>query len=361
MEDYYKKSKKWIHKKLKYENFKRFKLRENSENRIPQLLMLHTRTEAIKNESLNYEAEEEKGNNDFSDFIIKKDSNNIIIGFYRIVPTIQESALILHKAHLSNQRHLRGRSLADYIFKNLFYYWPNMYNNAEEYTRNCIKWRIHTKRKAKKRVKHIRTTKVYERYQADTVKFSQDLNMNGKYKYLFTWIDHFSKFGFLIPLSEIKGPNIRLCISQVFIYGEPEIFQTDNGTEFRNKDVEGYLEAKDIKFIHRRPYHPESQGAVEAFNKTVQDYLSDCYENDKIDGIEWDLRLTLSGFLNFYNQKRKHTTTNKIPAEIFRKYDDPTIRKEVVMATEQSRKRHLTQIDFEEGEIVLVTSWLHQI
>ena len=38
----------------------------------------------------------------------------------------------------------------------------------------------------KKRVKHIRTTKIYERYQADTVKLSQDLNMNGKYKNLFT-------------------------------------------------------------------------------------------------------------------------------------------------------------------------------
>ena len=125
-------------KKLKYENFKRFKLRENPEKRIPQLLMLHTRTEAIKNESLNDEAEEDKLIMIFR-FFMKKDSNNIIIGFYRIIPTIQESALIFHKAHLSNQRHLRGRSLADYILKNLFYYWPNMYNNAEEYTRNYIK------------------------------------------------------------------------------------------------------------------------------------------------------------------------------------------------------------------------------
>ena len=41
--------------------------------------MLHTRTEAIKNKSLNDKAEEDKGNNDFSDFIVKKDSNNIII------------------------------------------------------------------------------------------------------------------------------------------------------------------------------------------------------------------------------------------------------------------------------------------
>ena len=34
-------------------------------------------------------------------------------------------------------------------------------------------------RKERQKIKHIRTTKVYERYQADTVKLSQDLNMNG--------------------------------------------------------------------------------------------------------------------------------------------------------------------------------------
>ena len=30
------------------------------------------------------------------------------------------------------------------------------------------------------------TTKVYERYQVDAVKLSQDLNMNGEFKYIFT-------------------------------------------------------------------------------------------------------------------------------------------------------------------------------
>ena len=88
------------------------------------------------------------------------------------------------------------------------------------------------------------------------------------------------------PLTDIKSHNIRICIFQVFICGEPEIFQTDNGIEFRNKDVEEYLEAKDIKFIHGRPNHQDSQDAVEAFNKTVQDYLPDYYKNYKIDGIE---------------------------------------------------------------------------
>ena len=105
--------------------------------------------------------------------------------------------------------------------------------------------------------------------------------------------------------------------------------------------MEWNLVAKDKKIIHGKLNLLESQGTVEAFNKNVQDYLSDCYENDKIDGIEWDLRLTMYRFLNFYNLRRKNITTNKISAEIFSKYDDPTIRKEDMMATKQFRKRHL--------------------
>ena len=50
-------------------------------------------------------------------FYCEKDSININIGFYIIVPTIKESTMILHKAHLSIQRHLIGKSLAYYIFK----------------------------------------------------------------------------------------------------------------------------------------------------------------------------------------------------------------------------------------------------
>ena len=80
--------------------------------------------------------------------------------------------------------------------------------------------------------------------------------------------------------------------------------------------MEKYFGAKNIKFTYGIPNHPESQSAVEAFNKTFHDYLSDCYENDKVDDIEWELELTVSGFLNFYNQKRKHTTTNKLHVEI---------------------------------------------
>ena len=53
-------------------------------------------------------------------FYCEKDRNNIIISFYKIVSTIQESAMILHKAHLSNQRNLR-EDLLLIIFLKPFY------------------------------------------------------------------------------------------------------------------------------------------------------------------------------------------------------------------------------------------------
>ena len=65
--------------------------------------------------------------------------------------------------------------------------------------------------------------------------------------------------------------------------------------------------------------------------------------------------------MNFFNQKRRHATTNKIPDDIFRKFYGSTIRKNVVMANGQSSKRHITQFDIYEGVEVLITNYLHQI
>ena len=34
-----------------------------------------------------------------------------------------------------------------------------------------------------------------------------------------------------------------------------------------------FLKSQKIKYIRGSPYHPQSQGAVEGFNKTIQDFL----------------------------------------------------------------------------------------
>ena len=46
-------------------------------------------------------------------------------------------------------------------------------------------------------------------------------------------------------------------------YGNPEEFGCDNGKEFSNKILKEYMESKNIKLIHGRPYNPKSQSSVE--------------------------------------------------------------------------------------------------
>ena len=56
---------------------------------------------------------------------------------------------------------------------------------------------------------------------------------------------------------------------------------------------------------------------------------------------------------------RKYITTINIFVEDFRKYDDPTTLKEMVMAKEQSRKIHLNHKVSEERKEVSVINLLH--
>ena len=94
--------------------------------------------------------------------------------------------------------------------------------------------------------------------------------MKNKFSYLLTCIDHFSKYVWAIPIRNKESITVRDAIAQVFMHDYQELIQSDNGKEFTNKTLNAYLEGIDVKHLYGSPYHPQSQGAIEAFNKTVQ-------------------------------------------------------------------------------------------
>lgn len=70
--------------------------------------------------------------------------------------------------------------------------------------------------------------------------------------------------------SEVADKIIR---NGIWKYGAPRILQSDNGKEFCNADLKEVMEEMKIREIHGRPYHPQSQGRVERFNRTLVDYF----------------------------------------------------------------------------------------
>ena len=97
---------------------------------------------------------------------------------------------------------------------------------------------------------------------------------------------------------------------------------TDNGIEFWNKNVDNFLENREIKYVLEAPYHPQSQGVIETFNKYIQNWLYKAFNNisksneeEKKQSLKekWNLNLTINSFLNYYNWIRKQITTEYIP------------------------------------------------
>ena len=55
---------------------------------------------------------------------------------------------------------------------------------------------------------------------------------------------------------------------------------------FFNRILDAHLISINVRHILESPYHPQIQGAIEAFNKTVQKSPSVAYDNAKQENLE---------------------------------------------------------------------------
>ena len=86
---------------------------------------------------------------------------------------------------------------------------------------------------------------------------------------------------------------------------------SDNGHEFRGSlakehPFETLCNEFDIKHIYTRPYRPQTNGKIEAFNRILKQefFYPNTFESEK------DLMLNLGNFLFEYNHLRKHGGLN---------------------------------------------------
>ena len=77
-----------------------------------------------------------------------------------------------------------------------------------------------------------------------------------------------------------------------------------------------FLNNQKIEFIRVSPYHPQSQGAVKGFNRTIQNFL---YLSKDMNLDEFNLKKnSVYDFCMYYNN-RIHSTTRFKPQEVIEK------------------------------------------
>jgi hypothetical protein len=142
--------------------------------------------------------------------------------------------------------------------------------------------------------------------------FSKLAAYNSNYKWVLSVVDLFTKKAWAAALKNKSAPEVWAALSKLLdeMPESPHIIQSDNGNEFKGEVSEG-LGRLDIKQIFSSPYHPQSQGAVEAFNGTFKRYLRRYMaENESKKWTEF-----MPDILNNYNNTI-HSTTKHKPIEL---------------------------------------------
>ena len=154
------------------------------------------------------------------------------------------------------------------------YKWPGMRGDVYKTISKCARCAVH--RTQKDRV--APTAMPIAQYPSQIV----GMDMCGPFpesrhgnKYILTIIDHCTGWVDVKPLPNKTAENVVSFLESEYIprYGPPEVMITDQGLEFKNRTVEGYLKSLGVDVRHSSPFHPQTNGKIERFHRTFKAIL----------------------------------------------------------------------------------------
>ena len=103
--------------------------------------------------------------------------------------------------------------------------------------------------------------------------------------------DHFSKYTKAVPMPDQQAETVARALINHWIleYGEPMQLHSDQGRNFESNLIEQFCKLHGMEKTRTTPYHPQADGQVERFNKTLVDLV--CKLAGKT--VEWDERVPL--------------------------------------------------------------------
>jgi len=130
--------------------------------------------------------------------------------------------------------------------------------------------------------------------------------------FLLIIVDRFSKLVRAVPLAGITATDVSsaFCRDWISVYGPPDTVLTDNGSQFASLFFQGVCNLMGIRNLYTSTYHPQTNGQVERFKKTLVDMFMHCLEDHE---DNWD---ELVSVLALAYNSRPHRTTGVAPMDL---------------------------------------------
>ena len=186
------------------------------------------------------------------------------------------------------------------------------------------------------------TQQVNELWQTD---FTQFKVIGWGWYYLCTVLDDFSRYILAWRLAmTMAATDVRdtlqialdkTGIQHVHVKHRPRLL-SDNGPAFIADALRDYLRRFDIDHIHGRPLHPQTQGKIERYHRSMKSVV-------KLNTFffPWELEQAVADFVVYYNTQRYHESLDNLtPETVFlgRQVEVLTQRDRIKQQTLQQRR-----------------------
>ena len=128
------------------------------------------------------------------------------------------------------------------------------------------------------------------------------------HRFLLVITDRFTKLTQVIPLRRIDAYTIAVAFVEawIFKYGPPKTLISDNGKQFAAKFFQAFCSLLGLSNIFTSTYHPQTNGQVERYNRTILAMLRN-YVNEHQD--DWNRYATAHTYAYNNHVQRSTGTT----------------------------------------------------
>lgn len=224
-----------------------------------------------------------------------------------VIPSSLRERLMTYHHELPLAAHPGARRMYATLRRGV--YWPTMIVDVYKHVSQCTGC-------ARNRLDERRHTSTLKLFPANEPFASLAMDILGPLpasengnRFILVMVDRFSKLTRAVPMKEITAVAVASAFIDVWVasYGIPDSTLTDNGPQFASVFFQGVLGLLGIEAKYTTPYHPQTNGQVERYNRTIMRQLR-VYtaEHPK----EWDRYVSL--LTTAYNTQ-VHSSTGQAP------------------------------------------------
>ncbi len=156
------------------------------------------------------------------------------------------------------------------------FYWPYMARDIDNYCQQCVSCQSRSMPFSHRvaPLQTIHASHPFEKVAADIT----ELPVSPSGQNMSSFSKTISPVCEFVPYEDQRAVTVAQCIFEQYVteHGVPECLHTDQGRQFEADLIKELCSKLGVTKTRTSPYHPEGDGLIERFNRTLKDQLSKC-------------------------------------------------------------------------------------